>query len=267
MAISENTEPASDIDYAFAIKQLLQPLVGKMKSAAKSVCGKTVQASARIPEDLRHFNEVVAQFMAYVDGMHDLLQRLVKVVADIADTVEQQLITQVSGARKEVQALCKHAKRRRRKEDDEEMTDQIRNVLLTIGVTQIDSKGVPITLLVQIHAHWKEVHEILDAAAAMLGGKLPCLDSQIGETVKAHLGKFKGAMRAVLGDVKEQAMEALHELTNEVVENVTEAAGEAVDSMKEVGGLLGALGAGFNDMVQERAAQKAKWCAKPCVST
>ena len=141
------------------------------------------------------------------------------------------------------------------------MKEQIQNVLRTI-ITHVDPNGA-ITLPERMQAHWKEVHEILDAAAAMLGGKLPRLDPQIGKLVKAQLEKFKAAMQAVLGDVREQAMAAVHEMANEVMEGMEEAAGEAMDAMKEVGGqnLLGALGAGLNDMVQERAARKAKWWA------
>ena len=141
------------------------------------------------------------------------------------------------------------------------MKEQIQNLLRTI-ITHVDSNSA-MTLPEHMQAHWKEVHEILDAAAAMLGGKLPRLDPQIGKLVKAQLEKFKAAMQAVLGDVKEQAMAAVHEMANEVMEGMKEAAGEAMDAMKEVGGqnLLGALGAGLNDMVQERAARKAKWWA------
>ena len=262
-------------DYALVSAKLLQPLFEKMKAAVHKVCGKAVQfVSDLIPEDLkqlwRQFNEVVAQLMAYADGARNLLQRLVKVVTDVADAVEKQLLHAVSNAREKVLAL-KNAKRGRRqsKEDHKAKEQQLlQNVLGTI--THVSSDGAS-TLLGRIQAQWKALHEILDAAAAMLGGKLPCLDPQIGKAIKAHLDKFKGAIQAVVGDLKEQAMEALHEMANEVMENVTEAAGEAMDAMKEVGGqsLLGALGAGLNDMVQERAARKAKWwaliaCVRSC---
>ena len=266
-AASGSATSSTDIDYALLSAELLQPLFEKMKAAVQTVCGKAVQfVSDLIPEDLkqlwRQFNEVVAQLMAYADGARNLLQRLANVVSDVADVVEEQLLHAVSNASKQVQALRKNAKRgRRQHKKGHEMKERIQDVLRTI-ITHVDSNGA-ITLPERMQAHWKEVHEILDAAAAMLGGKLPRLDPHIGKAIKAQLEKFKAAMQAVLGDVKEQAMEALHEMANEVMENMAETAGEAMDAMKEVGGqnLLGALGAGLNDMVQERAARKAKWWA------
>ena len=246
-------------DYTAAVEQLTQPLLEQIKTAVTSV---DVKAKQSVPGQEK-FIGIVAQLMAYAEGARDQLQRLVKMVANAADTIEQQLLHAVTNARKKVQALRKNAKRSRRKSKDGQDTKEIQTLRTVILVGSDDANA----LLGQIQADWNEGQDILDATATMLGGKLPCLDPKTGKAVKAHLGKFKGEMQAVLGGVKEQAMEALHEMTNEVVESMVEAAGEAMDATKEVGGhnLLGALGAGLNNMVQTRAAQKAKWCALPCV--